>query len=66
MTGTIAGKAPVALRYAKEAVIQGLDLTLDEGLRLEADLYFLLHTTADRTEGIRSFLEKRPPGFQGS
>jgi len=61
----LAGKAPISLRYAKEAITKGLDLTLDQGLRLEADLYFLLHTTADRTEGIRAFLEKRPPRFRG-
>ncbi len=61
----LAGKAPLALRYAKEAVNQGTDLTLDQGLRLEADLYFLLHTTADRTEGIQSFLQKRQPGYRG-
>lgn len=58
-------KGPLALRYAKEAVAKGLDLTLDQGLRLEADLYFLLHTTEDRTEGITAFLEKRPPRFSG-
>ncbi|MFC2036293.1 enoyl-CoA hydratase/isomerase family protein [Chloroflexota bacterium] len=62
---TIASKAPIALRYTKEAVNKGLDLTLQQGLRLEADLYFLLHTTADRTEGIKAFLQKRPPRFKG-
>jgi len=62
---TMASKAPIALRYIKEAVNKGLDLTLDQGLRLEADLYFLLHTTADRREGIRAFLEKRTPRFKG-
>lgn len=61
----IAASAPLALQYAKEAVRQGVDLTLPQGLRLETDLYLLLQTTADRTEGITAFLEKRPPRFQG-
>jgi enoyl-CoA hydratase len=61
---TIAAKGPIALRYTKEAVNKGMDMTLEQGLRLEADLYFLLHTTEDRTEGIKSYLEKRPPRFQ--
>jgi enoyl-CoA hydratase/carnithine racemase len=62
---TIAAKGPVALRYLKEAINKGMDLTLEQGLRLEADLYFLLHTTADRTEGIKSYLEKRRPEYKG-
>jgi enoyl-CoA hydratase/carnithine racemase len=53
------------MRYAKEAVLKGLDLTLEQGLRLEADLYYLLHTTADRTEGIKAFQQRRTPKFKG-
>ena len=55
LAGTIATKGPLALKYLKEAVNKGMDMTMEQGLRLEADLYFLLHTTADRTEGINAF-----------
>jgi enoyl-CoA hydratase len=58
-------KAPIAVRYAKEAVNKGLDMTLAQGLRLEADLSFLLQTTKDRAEGIKAFLEKRKATFKG-
>lgn len=61
----IASKGPIAARYAKEAVSKGLDLTLEQGLRLEADLYFLLQTTQDRIEGIIAFRGKRKPQFKG-
>ena len=57
--------APVAAAYAKEAVRAGMDLGLAQGLRLEADLGVLLHTTSDRQEGISSFLEHRSPRFLG-
>jgi enoyl-CoA hydratase len=61
----MANQAPISLRYVKEAVNKGMDMTLEQGLRLEGDLYFLLHTTVDRTEGIKAFLEKRPAKFKG-
>ena len=61
----IATHAPVALEYAKEAINKGMDMTLDQGLRLEQDLTVILQSTADRAEGIGSFLEKRKPEFRG-
>lgn len=65
MAHAVAAKGPIALRYAKEAVLQGLDMTLEQGLRLEADLYFILHTTKDRTEGIKAFQKKRKAKYKG-
>jgi enoyl-CoA hydratase len=62
---SMAAKAPVALRYAKEAVVKGLELPLAEGLRLEGDLSTLLRTTEDRLEGAKAFLEKRAPRWTG-
>ena len=61
----LAARAPLAVRYAKEAVVKGLELPLADGLRLENDLSTLLRTTEDRLEGARAFLEKRPPRWTG-
>ena len=62
---TMASHGPTALRYVKEAVLAGSDGSLTSGLRLEADLSFLLQSTDDRHEGITSFLERRAPEYSG-
>jgi enoyl-CoA hydratase len=61
----IAARGPIAVRYAKEAVSQGLDMSLEQALRFETDLTIILQTTEDRAEGVRAFLEKRAPKFHG-
>lgn len=58
-------QAPLSLRFAKEAICKGMEMNINQGLRLEADLYFLLHTTRDRREGVEAFREKRKPEFKG-
>ena len=66
LAGSILAGGPVAAKYAKEAVGKGMDLSLAQGLRLEADLSVILQSTADRAEGIASFKERRSAKFSGS
>jgi enoyl-CoA hydratase/carnithine racemase len=66
LAGRIAARGPIAVRYAKEAVSRGLDMTLEQALRYETDLTIILQTTEDRAEGVRAFLEKRTPQFKGT
>ncbi len=65
MAAELSRKGPLALRYAKEAIGKGADMTFEQGMRLEEDLYVLLQTTEDRREGIDAFLQKRSPRFVG-
>ena len=57
--------APLAIRACLEAVIQGTQLPLAEGLALEAKLFASLFATDDVREGTSAFLEKRLPVFKG-
>ena len=57
--------APLAVKFALEAVHNGLEGTLDEGLLIEASLFALCAATEDKKEGTSAFLAKRTPNFQG-
>jgi len=61
----IMANAPLAVKFALEAVNHGLEMSEAEGQFLEATLFALCCTTADMKEGTRAFLEKRPAKFVG-
>jgi len=61
----ILANGPLALKLTMEAVDRGLEMTLEEGLALEADAFGLVAATDDMKEGLHAFLEKRPPKFEG-
>jgi enoyl-CoA hydratase len=65
MAASICAQGPLAVRYAKEAILRGLDMPLEQALRYETDLTVILQTTEDRAEGVRAFLEKRKARFEG-
>jgi enoyl-CoA hydratase/carnithine racemase len=65
IAGKIIANAPLAVQYAMEAVNRGMEMTLSEGLYLEAVLFGVACATEDKAEGTRAFLEKRTAQFKG-
>jgi enoyl-CoA hydratase len=61
----IARNGMLAISTAKEAVVNGLNVTKEDGLRLEGAVFGLLFDSEDQKEGMRAFLEKRPAAFRG-
>ena len=64
LVGAMLKNGPVAVRAALEAIQHGLEMTLDEGLVLEANLFGVVSSTDDMHEGLKAFLEKRKPVFR--
>jgi enoyl-CoA hydratase len=62
----LSAKPVVALRYAMEAINQGLEMPFAEACQLEAALFGLAAATEDMREGTRAFLEKRKAEFKGN
>ncbi|HVT60968.1 MAG TPA: enoyl-CoA hydratase-related protein [Thermoanaerobaculia bacterium] len=65
LAGKIAAKSPLTLRIAKEAVRASQRLAIEDGLAYERDLFCLCFSTADKEEGVKAYLEKRPARWQG-
>ncbi len=61
----VASRGPVSLRKAKESVLNAHQMSLTEGLARERALFYELFSTEDQAEGMRAFIEKRPPRFSG-
>ncbi|MFC1639575.1 enoyl-CoA hydratase-related protein [Gemmatimonadota bacterium] len=59
----ILAMGPLAVRLAIEAVDQGYDMDLEDGLKLEANLFGLVAASEEKAEGTQAFLEKREPDF---
>ncbi len=65
LAGRIAGKSPLTLKVAKEAIRASERLAIEEGLLYERDLFCLCFSSADKEEGVKAFLEKRPASWSG-
>ncbi len=65
LAAIVAGKAPLAVRQAKEAVLKSFELPLEEGLAIERTNYLLLFGSEDKEEGVNAFLAKRTPSWKG-
>jgi 2-(1,2-epoxy-1,2-dihydrophenyl)acetyl-CoA isomerase len=61
----LAAKAPLSLRYAKQALNQAMEASVDQMISEEAKLQHICITSEDAQEGITAFLEKREPQWKG-
>jgi enoyl-CoA hydratase len=65
LAAKMAAKSPLTLKVAKEAVRASQRLAIEEGILYERDLFCLCFSSADKEEGVKAFLEKRPAQWQG-
>ena len=64
MAGKISSKSPTGIRLAKEAIQKGKDMDLEKAVEYEKNLFGLCFSTAEKTEGMTAFIEKRKPVFK--
>ena len=58
-------KPPISVRLAKEAITHAFEGRVDDGIDLERKLFYFLFATQDAHEGMRAFLDKRQPAYEG-
>jgi enoyl-CoA hydratase len=61
----VAGRAPLAVRLAKQSISQAFELPLQQGLAAERRAFYLLFDSDDQKEGMAAFIEKRAPTWRG-
>jgi len=65
LAGQIAARAPLAVQMGKEAINKSFEMGLSEGMAYEEKLFYILFASEDQKEGMRAFVEKRKPAWQG-
>lgn len=65
IAGILCERGPLAVRAAKETILRGQDMPLDDGLELEDRAFVKLQASDDAKEGPRAFAEKRKPNYTG-
>lgn len=61
----MAEKAPLAVRFSKQAINQGMQVDIDRAMTIEADLFGLCFSTEDQKNGMAAFIEKKKAEFKG-
>ena len=65
LAGQIARQSPIAVKLAKESINRSFETHLDEGLHFERKNFYLAFASEDQKEGMKAFVEKRPPNYKG-
>ena len=64
IANAICSRAPISVQSAKEAMIRGINMPLEEGLKVEREMVARVRATEDFQEGVKAFVEKRPANFK--